>query len=102
MAVRLYRLLLTSAAVMIGALTATILVSGGWQAVAIAIALMAGFAVLTAVLAIEVMGEATEPVRAPLHRQRPVDLPRAALDHEVQRPTVAEEAAVAAPVGLSA
>ena len=50
MAVHLYRLLLASAAVMLGALIATILVSGGWQAIAIAVALMAGFGVLTALL----------------------------------------------------
>src|SRR4051812_49401274 len=101
MAVRLYRLLLTSAAVMIGALTATILVSGGWQAVAIAIALMAGFAVLTAVIALGV-AEAAEPVGAALQRPRGAEQPKAALEREVRVSTAAEEPAVAAAVGLSA
>jgi hypothetical protein len=102
MAVRLYRLLLTSAAVMIGALTATILVSGGWQAVAIAIALTAGSAVLTAVMALGVMAEAAEPVGAALQRPRGAEQPKAALEREVRVSTVAEEPAVAAAVGLSA
>lgn len=57
MAVHLYRLLLASAAVMLGGLIATIFVSGGWQAIAIALALMAGFGVLTALLMLGAMSD---------------------------------------------
>lgn len=57
MAVHLYRLLLVSAAVMLGGLIATIFVSGGWQAIAIALALMAGFGVLTALLVLGAMSD---------------------------------------------
>jgi hypothetical protein len=68
MALRFYRLLWVSAAVMISSLAAIIFVKGGWQAVVIAIALMAGFAVLTAVIALRLLAEEPEPAPAPLRR----------------------------------
>jgi hypothetical protein len=57
MAVHLYRLLVASAAVMLGGLIATVFVSGGWQAIAIALALMAGFGVLTALMVLGAMSD---------------------------------------------
>jgi ABC-type spermidine/putrescine transport system permease subunit I len=61
MATQAYRLLGTSAAVMIGALIATILVSGGWQAVAMAVALTAGLVVLLVAMVLAAMADALTP-----------------------------------------
>jgi hypothetical protein len=79
MALHVYRLLWVSAAVMISSLVAIIFVTGGWQAVAIGIALMAGFAVLTAVIALRLLAEEPEPAPGPLRR------PRTASGHGLER-----------------
>jgi hypothetical protein len=71
MAVHLYRLLLASATAMIGGLIATVFVSGGWQAITIALALMAGSGVLVALLALGVMADGQGLERA----ERPAPAP---------------------------
>src|SRR5215467_13350283 len=53
----LYRLLITNAAIMVAAFAAVIVVSGGWQAVAAAIALMAGFGFLVVFIALGVLAD---------------------------------------------
>jgi hypothetical protein len=68
MAVSVYRFLWASAVVMVVAFTAgAVVLSGGWQAAAMGIALMAGSGVLMAAIALGVMGDAApEPMVLPL------------------------------------
>jgi hypothetical protein len=104
MALRLYRLLLVSAAVMAGSIAATIIVSGSWKAVAMAVALMAGSAVLTAVLVLGAMGQAPQAGPAALQRPQPArgraaeraKQPEPAFEHAVPASVVGGKPAVAA------
>ncbi len=67
MAIHVYRVLCASAVVLAGAFTATLLVSGGWQAVCAAIALMAGSAVLATLIVLRAMADAGDPRPAQPH-----------------------------------
>ena len=67
MAIHVYRVLCASAVVLAGAFTATLLVSGGWQAVCAAIALMAGSAVLATLIVLRAMADAGDPRPAAPH-----------------------------------
>ncbi|HEY7629275.1 MAG TPA: hypothetical protein VH817_01155 [Thermoleophilaceae bacterium] len=53
----LYRLLITNAAITVAAFAAVVVVSGGWQAIAAAIALMAGFGSLIVFIALGVLAD---------------------------------------------
>jgi hypothetical protein len=53
----LYRLLITNAAIMVAAFAAVVGVSGGWQAIAAAIALMAGFGLLIVFIILGVLAD---------------------------------------------
>ena len=64
MAVKLFRLLLASAALMVVAFAATIVVHGDWKAVAIAVALLAGGPVLVGLLVLVAMADGAEPAAA--------------------------------------
>jgi hypothetical protein len=61
MALRLYRVLWMAGGVMVGSLAAAVVLRGGWQSAAAALALMAGSGVLTAAVALGVMGDGAEP-----------------------------------------
>ncbi len=67
MAVHVYRVLCASAVALVGAFTATLLVSGGWQAVCAAIALMAGSAVLATLIILRALADGGDPEPAQSH-----------------------------------
>ena len=67
MAIHVYRVLCASAVLLAGAFTATLLVSGGWQAVCATIALMAGSAVLATLIVLRAMADAGGPRPAAPH-----------------------------------
>jgi hypothetical protein len=57
--------------VLVGGFVATLLLSGGWQAVAIAVALSAGFVVLAMVIVLGAMRDGRDTAPPQVHLPRP-------------------------------